>query len=252
MSATSLTWVCSSNDPLPRVATSLDLHGTTAYYLTDVIAALTAHPGDLRRFMDFYHGIRGWDDNGQPIVSASDWATFLSCQPPRDLISRKLPWLFLDLDGVISPLDHYEENDPPPSKWREMSYLSDAPYGLWVARDMAQCLLALPAQMVWLTSWGETANGDMTRALNWPHLPVASFLTSFNKRRWESLREFIDAYGRRPFVWVEDGPNAIAGKRHLQGIGVPHLIIRPQRSVGITPAHYRRVREFLKAAAPQE
>ena len=150
------------------------------------------------------------------------------------------PTLFLDVDGVLSPVRGPSEAW---DDWEEMTY--DGNYSLVLSRAMASRIARLPVTSVWLTTWRSMANSQIGAWLGWPALPVLEPLDEPASATWklDRLREHLD--GRTvPFVWIDDHLDAMDddAKNALSG---HHLLISPDPAVGLTTRDLEVVERFL-------
>lgn len=154
--------------------------------------------------------------------------------------------LFLDVDGVVSPLP--EAGDVLP--WADFRRV---PHGFHclVSRSMADALAALPVRLVWLTTWEEMANEVIAPVLGWDRLEVVERKAHAEEPWWKlnAVEAHIKASDGGPFIWIDDDIAFEDQVRpSLESCPVRYLLISPESSVGITPEHIRAIGVWLGVA----
>ncbi|MET9258719.1 HAD domain-containing protein [Amycolatopsis sp. NPDC004079] len=110
--------------------------------------------------------------------------------------------VFLDVDGTLLPFGAAPGREP-----LEPGPLLDRLDPRWGTR-----LAALPAELVWATTWEDEANTEIASRLGLPPLPVVRWpeLSEAEERedRWFGVhwktRTLVEWAGGRPFAWVDD------------------------------------------------
>ncbi len=142
--------------------------------------------------------------------------------------------LFLDLDGVVSPLAGGRLG-PLPATWPAWV---EAEPGVSVAPAMLDALAALPVERQWLSSW-EREIELLSQAIGWsatPWLPLPEPTRGWAKLA--ALRAWQTTHRQRPIIWVDDDPRiASSGRRWVRTLSVPTLLVRPSKRVGLTSRH---------------
>jgi len=170
-----------------------------------------------------------------------------------------LPYLFLDVDGVLNAYDcdedlvsfddfvvHEVSND-------DGSGFS-LTFDLWLSKTMGEKLSGLPVEIVWLTTWGHNANKKISPLVglseNLETLPPPSAgITSHGVWKLDNLVRHVKN-DPRPFIWIDDelgwiqrkAPDGEASSRRLHE---RHLFIQPDPRTGISIADFDRITEFL-------
>ncbi|QFZ19336.1 HAD domain-containing protein [Saccharothrix syringae] len=110
------------------------------------------------------------------------------------------PLLFLDVDGPLLPFGGEHRSFPPPDRDNPLLARCDPAHGPRLA--------ALPADLVWATTWGEEANRVLAPRLGLPPLPVLTWPDPTPLDRWHGLhhktRALTAQANGRPFAWVDD------------------------------------------------
>jgi hypothetical protein len=182
----------------------------------------------------------------------------------RPAVSR--PWLFLDLDGVISPLpprdvEDYEEKFRIPAghvTWPGALYRMhvDERLPAWAAQ------LDGVYDVVWATSWQTGVRKWVAEPLGLPEWPVLTWPLSgpvphrFG-RGWVRFKaQAIHAHLQadpRPFAWADDHLSRHTPPPPIYELGLDHLLIRPRPLTGLTPEHVEQMLTFtaqLQRAKP--
>lgn len=152
----------------------------------------------------------------------------------------------LDIDGTLLP------------SWQPEGVATDvvtAPYQMpgRISRSVTERLLALDAELVWLTTWGHDANEAFSPVLG--RLPV---LTSDSEDRWwktQALYNYVQCQGPyNRIVWMDD---ELSG--HTQDVawvtgalavaGSQLLVIEPQLMRGLQREDLVSASNFLRAGS---
>lgn len=148
-------------------------------------------------------------------VSGSDW--------------NAPPLLFLDVDGVISPVAGAHMG-PLPTCWPTWQRAPSIHMPVFFAPDLVARLTALPVERIWCSTWEKEVDiYGLSKDLGWagqPYLKLAAPV-----RPWDKLvavQEYLRSQPDRPFVWVDDDPRMVSsGMRWARTVQTPHLLIRP-------------------------
>ena len=153
--------------------------------------------------------------------------------------SRMRPLLLLDVDGVLMPVGR----SVPPGFERSTSPTFDIvvspQHGAWLHQ------LRELFDLVWATSWGDTANDTFGAYFGLPHLPSVPLktLTTDGTRKLQSVAAYV---GDRALAWIDDelyeDAELWAGDRDA-----PTLLIRTAASVGLRRDHVERLVTFTKS-----
>jgi hypothetical protein len=149
------------------------------------------------------------------------------------------PVLLLDVDGVTSPLSGGHLGRLPETwvSWRRLEMRMP----VWVAPDCIARLSALPVERIWCSTWQGMvdAEGGLSEQLGWsgmPWLRLPGGDRPWNKRR--AIESFFKEHGVKPFAWADDDARLVSsGRPWARRLPVPSLLIRPQKKIGLTPAH---------------
>ena len=118
---------------------------------------------------------------------------------------------------------------------------------------MGKAIAALDADVLWLTTWEERANG-VGALFDWPPFPTAGrrdlvteLADPLGWWKWNLARQLHDADPRR-FVWIDDDlafePKAIEWCHAAGG-----LAISPDTTLGLSAAELDEARRFLSYTA---
>jgi hypothetical protein len=165
------------------------------------------------------------------------------------------PYLFLDVDGVISLFGFREGyglaagdapfEGCPPGRLHSingvMHYISTA-----CAGHLSR--LAARYEMVWATGWEETANEYLPHLLGLPgHLPHLSFdgRVRAGAAHWK-IDAISDYAGQRPLAWIDDNVDeSCHAWARLRS--APTLIIETVRHEGMRDDHVELLLDWAEA-----
>jgi len=163
------------------------------------------------------------------------------------------PLLLVDVDGVIS-LFGFDPAEPPAGRFEMVDGIAH-----FLSATAGEHLRALAEhfELVWCSGWEEKANEYLPRALGLPGPLAHLTLDRAANGHWKLAP--IDAFAGplRAVAWIDDDHDerAIAWAAARPG---PTLLVRTDRSVGITDTHVRELvawaRDDLSGArhAPEE
>ena len=144
--------------------------------------------------------------------------------------------LLLDVDGVLNPLS----NRPPPGFRTEWIDGFEVAFTVRHARWLTE--LADSFELLWASTWEDSANESIGPLLRLPPLPVIHFSKERvgDTCKLNDVRNFV---GDRPCVCIDDELFADAFK-WADDRPAPTLAIRPAATVGMTITHFEQVCEF--------
>ncbi|SDJ51011.1 HAD domain-containing protein [Streptomyces indicus] len=153
-----------------------------------------------------------------------------------------IPVLFLDIDGPLIPFggsDHATYGHEPSAP--------DAnPLLARIDPGLGPCLLGLPCELVWATTWGEEANTEVAPRLGLPALPLLGWTREEGRLHWKT-RPIVEWANGRPFVWIDDeitdADRAWVASAHPG----PALLYRIDPQLGLTEADLQEVARWLRA-----
>ncbi|MGH9224745.1 MAG: HAD domain-containing protein [Acidimicrobiales bacterium] len=148
--------------------------------------------------------------------------------------------LFLDVDGVLSPIRG------PTGEWDDWEEAPYQDYFLVLSRSMARRLAELPVAVVWLTTWRQQANTHSGRWLGWKAHRVIDPGYEGGADRWKvaAVRAHIED-GGGPFVWIDDDLDVMAPQVAPLVANHRHLLVAPNPVIGLTRHDLERVEGFL-------
>ncbi|WP_083999897.1 HAD domain-containing protein [Actinomadura kijaniata] len=164
------------------------------------------------------------------------------------------PIVFIDVDGVLNPLGKLQDGYTVhritlAEKGRRRQYQ------VALNPTHGAALLALAettgAQLVWGTTWSQHANPKIGPRIGLPELPWVDIGhrprsgpdSRLTVGQWKAKKLAAWA-ARRPFVWLEDEPDAAAALAELDGVG-PHQVITVDALRGLTAQHLQAARDWL-------
>lgn len=164
--------------------------------------------------------------------------------------------LYLDFDGVI--------NVPQPhSPWPHSAYSTGVAYGepvlqprdsqrfdlLW-ADDLIADLAALDVELVWATTWTESAPtvlaDQLGIGLGARFLTPLDGVLRYPTIGWKRAAIWADQEASpSPFVWIDDEIGAQQRTSYAWTRPEQRLLITPHSQTGITPDHIRQMQDFI-------
>ena len=155
--------------------------------------------------------------------------------------------LFLDVDGVMSPFPHGSKAWPDFVRHKYGFNLS-------LSQQMADALAALPADLVFLTTWEHLANQVIVPKLGWEPLPVIA-RAPYSEWPWWKLnviKEFDENVGA-PFIWADDDikynfteiEQALPFPTATVSRPPQRMLISPETGEGLTPDHIMAMSNFI-------
>ncbi|HUY23726.1 MAG TPA: HAD domain-containing protein [Candidatus Saccharimonadales bacterium] len=161
------------------------------------------------------------------------------------------PLLILDVDGVISPIAGAHMG-PLPDTWSEWRRAPSIRMPVYFAPHMVLHLTSLPVERIWCSTWEkEVDEFGLSNDLGWAGQPFLRLPAP--SRPWNKLvavREHLSSQPDRPFVWVDDDPRMVSsGMRWARTIQTPHLLVHPEKKVGLTPHHVGRIERWVETIA---
>jgi hypothetical protein len=181
--------------------------------------------------------------------NAHGWYFRADWQERRTVFAMSLPILYLDVDGVLCPVDvpHHDEF----GDWQTVPGSFDMPW----SPTLAGLVGGLPAKRVWLTSWQHEANELLSPLFNWPELPVLEHKPG---SLWWKLDSLVQHHEPgNPFVWVDDElGKQIIELGHLfqaaiDSLSVPHLLVSTTSGQGITRGDIESIAQFCHENTPR-
>lgn len=151
--------------------------------------------------------------------------------------------VFLDVDGVLLPFG--ATSGPVRPADPRSNPLMDR-----LDVDLARGLAALPADLVWATTWMHDANDTLAPLLGWPSLPVldavqASAEDAYFRLHWKT-RSIVRHAAGRDFAWVDDeiaAPDEVWIDEHHPGRA---LLVRVDPRLGVTRDDLASVTSWIR------
>ncbi|MFJ1931410.1 HAD domain-containing protein [Kitasatospora sp. NPDC088160] len=162
------------------------------------------------------------------------------------------PLLFLDVDGPLIPF-----GAPPPGGYPVFRGDSAAAPGPGVNPLLARvdpalggCLLSLPCELVWATTWMSDANECLSPRLGLPQLPIVDWPVAEGDEPaglHGKTRALVARAAGRPFVWVDDEITATDRRWIAAHSPAPALLHRVDPQRGLTAADFATLDAWLRA-----
>ena len=170
------------------------------------------------------------------------------------------PFLFLDVDGVLNPA----RRDLPGYTLHTLNpYEAGPPFTLALNSGHGPLLTHVAAaagcELAWATTWEDHANRLIAPIVGLPTLPYVPIpsLTRWGRNSvlttgsWKArhVLEFADG---RPFVWLEDEPDAGQQVENWSRTIVTgrHLVIRVRPERGLGQEHIDKAVDWLATNSP--
>ncbi|MEV7054988.1 HAD domain-containing protein [Streptomyces microflavus] len=170
-----------------------------------------------------------------------------------------LPYLLLDIDGVLIPFPAADGSTPPTHVRHAVlptGRRPDDPVPIWldpsqgsILNDLLTSGLVTP---VWCTSWRRDATTIIGPLLGLPEFPYLDLprpqITTSHPDGYLWKRDHVDAWlGRAPAVWIDDDFTSLdhgwAAERTSRG--TPTLIVQPDPYLGLQPEHLTEVTKWV-------
>ena len=158
------------------------------------------------------------------------------------------PVLYLDLDGVLAP-EH--PPDEVPDTYPDFAVRWVGRRELALSLIMVDELLALPAEIVWVTTWVDFPERELAPALGMPgHRRWLDPTTPSPPPGGKLGAILTDATGHgRPIAWIDDQEADQRARRHLTRLERPVLMLAPDPTTGLTPDDLTDLDDWLAATA---
>jgi len=160
------------------------------------------------------------------------------------MAAHRMPFLLLDVDGVLNPVLHggslpgFSRHGVEASDGREHVVWLNPQHGLWLN------MLAGRFELVWATGWERDAPRILGPLLGLPPFGVIEFTQRpalrVALRKLPDVQRFV---GDGPVAWVDDDLGAEAHDWARQR-GAPTLLVQPDRHVGLVRRHVDELLAF--------
>jgi hypothetical protein len=164
------------------------------------------------------------------------------------------PVWFLDVDGVLNA-----DPSDTPLPWGDevTTMVTVSMQGLasrypirhspTLVRELTDLRWSGLVAIRWLTSWNARANRPLGRKLGLPLFPVAHPSISAGDDAVKLDVVLAEARSGRPIIWADDQVITEEARELIAATGVPHLLIAPDPTVGLTPDHLAQVNAFVRS-----
>jgi hypothetical protein len=165
------------------------------------------------------------------------------------MATKQTPYLLVDVDGVLAPFVF--ESAPAGFAMHTVQAASGRDHDVWLNPVHGDWLHALGEhfKLVWATGWEHEAPRLLGPLLGLPAMPVIEFSQPpvFGMPLWK-LPD-VDAYvADRPVAWIDDDID-IAVEEWASRRGSPTLLIKTDRTIGMTRDHVSELVEFAARVA---
>ncbi|WP_328299249.1 HAD domain-containing protein [Streptomyces sp. NBC_00435] len=174
-----------------------------------------------------------------------------------------LPYLLLDIDGVLIPFPAADGSTPPTHVRHTVLPTGRQPddsVPIWLDPSHGQLLTELLASglvtPVWCTSWRKDATTIIGPLLSLPDFPYLDLprpqITTSHPNGYLWKRDHVDAWlGTAPVIWIDDDFTALdhtwAAERTARGY--PTLLIQPDPYIGVGQSHLAQAKRWACAQA---
>jgi hypothetical protein len=156
--------------------------------------------------------------------------------------------IFLDVDGTLLPFVGSSRPQFPGA--------GENPLIEQIDLEQGRRLAALPAELIWATTWMDEANESLGPCLGWPRLSVLeaaepSAVDEYFGLHWKT-RPIIDRAGGQAFAWVDDEITDADQEwvsEHHPGLA---LLLRVDPHVGLAAADFALLTTWVLARARSE
>lgn len=157
--------------------------------------------------------------------------------------------VLLDVDGVLNAVT----DSPDPKQWSD--WCEARPHGIHihysptVGRFFRRMAETDRVEVLWLTTWGQTANEELREVLDMPVLDVAGLPPFREKYGWwkfEIAKALWEGDGV-PFVWIDDdlGGDDDGAAEWIVSLGRYAIGIKPDWRRGLTQQHLDDIEAFV-------
>lgn len=177
--------------------------------------------------------------------------------------STDLPVVFLDVDGVLNAFnldpvlatfEDFEDHEVRLDEGNRFRMI----FNLCLSRKMGEHLRALPAEIVWTTTWEHRADSvvaslcGLPRGLGVLSRPIGSTRLD-GAWKFDEVRRVV-AENMKPFVWIDDDMDTFrngsdSARRWAADLPIRNLPISPDPRTGLTHGHLETIEAFLHRLA---
>ena len=157
------------------------------------------------------------------------------------------PVILLDVDGVLNACPH---RDPEKVGFTDFRVKLCDGFKITHSLEMGERLIALDADIVWLTTWENRSNTLIGPLFGWPEFPVLEGGEEWYRPGWwkSTVAEKFIRENPRPFVWIDDDLADAEDNGEIDWVGdvdLPHFGVAPLTTTGLTPLSLAGIELFL-------
>lgn len=154
--------------------------------------------------------------------------------------------ILLDVDGVLNAMKTKGQH------WNDWRSATIGKFQIDWSETVAMAIRDLAdtpgVEVMWLTTWEDDANEEISPRLGLPTFPVAGTMPSDNRQGWWKLdhaRALWKSDGI-PFAWLDDDLNFDSeARRFVGGLGDDALAVMPKEDDGLTVDDLLAIRAFV-------
>lgn len=172
-------------------------------------------------------------------------------------VNPRPPLWLLDVDGVLNAVSHRPDPDVWPD-WRHgTAFANGSSWPIWFSPTLTRAIADLHerglAEIRWLTTWGEDANGELRELLGLPRLQVAGTGDVFDPTvdwwKFDVVKSFHRAEPNRRLIWTDDDLLYLPEAQAWVAARTRSLVIAPRSDRGLTPDQLTEIRRFCNDPA---
>jgi hypothetical protein len=161
-------------------------------------------------------------------------------------------WL-LDVDGVLNAVTTHPDQQVWPDWRRVFAAANGVSWPIWFSPSVTATVTGLHeaglADVRWLTTWGDDANGELRRRLELPRLTVSGrggvfAADGLDWWKFAVVRALHRAQPDRRLIWTDDDLRYLPEVQAWMQANTRSLVIAPRPDHGLTPDQLDEIRRF--------